>query len=346
MNWGKSTPLIAATGLLLAMLSGVAPALAKPPTFAPYHPAGRIAGGDGGWDYSVFDANAGRMYIARSDAISVADIAAGTITSLAPAQRGHQVLVLDQGRTVFETDGGTNQARFIDAHSGAVLAVVPVGDGPDAALFDHATGLLAVMNGGDGSISLIDPARRAVVGRIKVGGDLEYAVSDGGGTLYVNIEDGNAIARVDLVARKVLGRIALPGCKGPTGLALVGGSSRLITACANKVALVVDAGTGATLATLPIGEGPDAVLADEARGLVFVPCGGSGTLVELSILDRNHITEVGSIPTQVSARSGAIDPRTGRIYLPVARFGPPEPGKRHGALVPGSFALLVLAPGA
>lgn len=94
---------------------------------------------------------------------------------------------------------------------GAILAEIPVGIDPDAALFDHATGLLAVMNAGDGTISLIDPV---TMGQITVGGALEYAVTDGAGTLFVNIEDGNAITRVDLVSRKLLGRIALPGCEG------------------------------------------------------------------------------------------------------------------------------------
>jgi DNA-binding beta-propeller fold protein YncE len=325
---------------------GIAPAMASAPQPAPYHTVGAIAGTDGSWDFSALDASSGRLYIARGDAISVADLAGKTFTALAPAHRGHQVLVLDNGTTLFETNGGTNLARFIDAHSGAILAEIPVGTDPDAALFDHATGLVAVMNAGDGTISLIDPVKRVAVGQIKVGGSLEYAVADGAGTLFVNIEDGNAIARVDLLARKLLKRIALPGCEGPTGLALVGGSSRLITACANKVALVVNAATGATMATLPIGAGPDAVLADEARGLAFVPCGDSGTLVELSILDRNHISVVGTITTQTSARSGVIDRRDGRIYLPTAQFGPVAPGKKHGDMVPGSFALLILAPGA
>lgn len=333
--------LTGAACLASAMTSG--PGIARP---APYHAVGRIAGGNGGWDFSAFDVDSGRLYIARSDAISVADTASGMLTSLAPAQMAHQVLVLDHGSTILETDGGTNLVRFIDAHSGAILAQVPVGAKPDAAVFDYATGLVAVMNGGDGTISLIDPVKRVAVGQITVGGALEFAVVDGGGTLFVNIEDGNAIARVDLVARKVLARIVLPGCEGPTGLALVGGSSRLITACANKVALVVNAASGTTMATLPIGEGPDAVLADEARGLAFIPCGVTGTLVELSILDRDHIAVIGTIATQISARAGAIDPRSGRIYLPVAQFGPPEPGHKHGAMVPGSFAMMVLAPGA
>jgi DNA-binding beta-propeller fold protein YncE len=333
--------------MLMASVTLSSAATAKTPASAPYHQVGSIAGGDGGWDFSAFDAVGGKLYIARAEAVSVVDVASGKITdSLAPAKKGHQVLVLDQGRTILETDGSTNFARFIDAHTGAVEAQIATGAKPDAALLDPVTGLVAVMNESDGTITLIDPAKRTNVGQIAVGGDLEFAVADGKGGAFVNIEDQNAIARVDLITQKVTARIALPGCEGPTGLAAVSGGTRLITACANKVALVIDPANGALLATLPIGEGPDAVLVDEARGLAFVPCGGSGSLSEISIADPRHIAIIGTIPTQVSAHSGAIDPRDGRIYLPVAQFGAPAPGKKHGAMIPGSFAVLVFAPGA
>jgi DNA-binding beta-propeller fold protein YncE len=134
------------SGLWLASVAAITPAMAEPPAPAPYHAVGRIAGSDGGWDFSALDATSGRLYIARTDAVSVADIASGSITTLAPAHKGHQVLVLDHGATVFQTDGASGLARFIDAHSGAILAEIPVGTDPDAALFDYATGLVTVMN--------------------------------------------------------------------------------------------------------------------------------------------------------------------------------------------------------
>lgn len=133
--------------------------------------------------------------------------------------------------------------------------------------------------------------------------------------------------------------------RGPTGLALVGGRSRLITACANKVALVVNAASGAIMTSLPIEEGPDAVLVDAARGLAFVPCGKSGTLVELSILDRDHIAVVGTIVTQVSTLTGSIGPRNGRIYLPAPALGLLRQVTSTGRWSQAAFAVLVLASG-
>jgi hypothetical protein len=136
----------------------------------------------------------------------------------------------------------------------------------------------------------------------------------------------------------------MPGCTGPTGLASIAGGQRLISACANGVAVVVNAATGKVLANLPIGKDADAVIADEARGLAFIPCGGSGTLVALDIRKPEHVTIAQTIPTQIGAKTGALDPRDGRIYLPTATLAAPEAGAKRGKPVAGSFVILVVSP--
>lgn len=310
-----------------------------------YHIVDRIAGRDGGWDFATIDPTNGRLYIARTDAIERVDLASRSVTdSLAPARRAHQVIALDDGATLFETDGETGLARFMSSADGRVLGEIATGVKPDAAFLDPATGLIAVMNAGDGSVALVDPKTRALAGKIQVGGGLEYGVADGEGGAFINIEDGNSIARVDLKARRKTGMIALPGCEGPTGLALVANGTRLITACANGVALVVDARTGKTISTLPIGTDPDAVLVDAQRGLAFIPCGGTGTLIAVSIGDPARIVVAAVIPTQRGAKTGAIDPRNGRIYLPTATLAPAAPGAKRGQPIGGTFSILVLAP--
>ena len=327
----------------LAAACSIPCAQAAPAPHAAYRIVERIAGPDGGWDFATAD-GAGRVYIARSDAITRVDLAARKADVLAAARRAHQVLVLDGGATIFETDGESGAGRFVATADGKVLADVATGTKPDAAFLDPATGLIAVMNAGDGTVALIDPKSRALAGKVTVGGALEYGVADGQGGAFVNIEDGNAIARLDLKGRRRTGTIALPGCEGPTGLALVAQGTRLITACANGVALVIDAASGKTVATLTIGSDPDAVLVDEQRGLAFIPCGGSGTLVAIAIADPAKIAVAAVIPTQRGAKTGAIDPRDGHIYLPAAVAGPAVPGAKRGLPVPGSFAVLVLAP--
>ena len=312
-----------------------------------YRVTGSIAGADGGWDFAALDAAHGQLYIARSNAISVADLASGSpLRRLIEARRAHQVLVLDAGATLFATDGETGLGRFITAADGKQVAEVATGTKPDAALFDPVTGRIAVMNPGNDTVALIDPVARKLITSFKLAGGLEFAVADGKGGAFINLEDAGAIAHVDLAAARVLGHWALPGCTGPTGLALVAHGTRLISACANGVAVVVDAATGRLVSRLAIGRDPDAVLVDEARQLAFIPCGASGTLVALSLADPDHIAIAQTITTRIGAKTGALDPRTGRLYLPTATLSPPAPGAKRGKPVPGSFVVLVVAPDA
>ena len=318
---------------------------AAEPAPTPYHIVDRIAGPDGGWDFASIDPANGRLYIARTDTVERIDLGdRNVVDALAPARHAHSVLVLADGATVFETDGDTGQGRFVASADGKVLAEVVTGTKPDAAFLDPATGSIAVMNAGDGTVAVIDPISRKLTGKITVGGALEFGVPDQAGGAFINIEDRNEIARIDFKSRRRTGTIALPGCDGPTGLALVANGTRLIAACANRVALVVDARTGKTIATLPIGDDPDAVLVDTQRGLAFIPCGGTGTLIAISIADPANIAVVSVIPTQRGAKTGAIDPRDGRIYLPTATLASGAPGAKRGKAVPGTFTVLVLAP--
>jgi hypothetical protein len=48
-----------------------------------------------------------------------------------------------------------------------------------------------------------------------------------------------------------------------------------------------------------------------------------------------------TVPTAKGARTGAIDPETGKVYLPTAEFEPGKTGERPVAK-PGAFRILVL----
>jgi len=326
----------------LALASWSSAAMAEPTST--YSLIDRVSGADGGWDFASFDAVRGRVYVARTNAVMALDVATNKVTpQLAPANGGHQVLAVNNGAEVLETDGKTNLARFIDANSGAVLAEVATGKKPDAALIDPATGLLVVMNPGDGSVSLIDPVKHMLVGSITVGGSLEVGVADGKGLVYVNIEDKNEIAILDIRQRSVVGHIALTGCDGPTGLAFVAGGTRLLSACANGAAVVSDPIARHALRTLAIAQKPDTVLYDVKRGLAFIPC-GEGYLMIVEAAAPNAIRVAGRVETVPSARTGALDPSTGKIYLPSAHFLPPVAPAKRGQAEPGSFAMLVVAP--
>jgi len=333
--------------LAVAALSLAAAALAGAVSAAPsYSVTDHLKGaGDGGWDYASFDPVHGRVFISRAGGVTVVDVAtkAVSVLTIPGVGRMHESLPLDHGRLLLVTDGNANAAHLIDAGTGVSVADISTGQKPDAAAFDPATGLALVMNGHSGTVSLIDPAARKAVGDITVGGSLEFAAADGRGKVFVNIEDQNQIAVIDTKARALAGHYALPGCTSPGGIAYAANAGVLIVACQNKVAKVLNAADGHDLGTLTIGAGPDSVFYDPARHLAFIPCGRDGVLEVIAVRGPHDVAVVQTAPTELGARTGAVDPATGAIYLPTAKYERAANGLP--SIVPGTFEVVVVTPG-
>jgi DNA-binding beta-propeller fold protein YncE len=308
-----------------------------------YHVSGHIAGPDGRWDYASFDPASHRVYVAKGDAVMMVEIDSAKVTPVfAAASRSHQVLPLP-GDRLLVTNGGNDTAVFLDAKTGKTLGSVSTGKGPDAAIYDPKSGLAFVMAHAGGQVTFIDVATMQVAANVVVGGKaMEYGAVDDKGRLWVNDEDLGEITAIDIATRKVLGHHKMAGCEGPTGLAYAPAADRLVASC-DKVAAVIDPATGTMVDKLTVGDGPDAVIYDPARKRLFVTAGESG---ELDVIDASHakLKVVQVVKTQVSARTGTVDPGTGKIYLPAAKLGAPaKPGGR-GQPIPGTFELTVVAP--
>jgi DNA-binding beta-propeller fold protein YncE len=312
-----------------------------------YSVSGRITGPDGGWDYSSFDPVHRRLYVSRANGVTAVDVDTRTVTAqLTAVGKAHESLPLAQGSMLLVTDSVANSAHLVDALTGAAIADVPTGQKPDGAVFDPSTGLALVMNGKSGDVTLIAPAAHKAVGDVMLGGALESAAADGAGRVFVNIEDQNRIAVIDVAKRAVVARYPLAGCDAPGGLAYAPEAGLLIAACQNNVAKVVAAADGHEVATLAIGAGPDAVIYDPARRLAFIPCGRAGKLYVIAVRGPRDVGVAQTLATRIGARSGAVDPKTGAVYLPTASFDPPATAGGRPTPRPGTFEILVVTPAA
>lgn len=305
-----------------------------------YRVLDRIAGPDGGWDFLRVDPAHNRLLVTRGTSVMAVDLASGTVEAgLAPGKRLHDALPVNGGAELLVTNGASNSAVFADARTGAPGVAVPTGANPDALVYDPHSRLVLVMDHTGGEVILVDPARHRAVGTIPVGeGGLEAAAADGEGRVFVNVEARNEIAVIDVARRKVVARYALPGCEGPTGLAYAPRQRWLIAACDGATA-VVEARTGKPVRTLKTGQEADGVAYDAARELAFVP-GREGSLSIISLKGgRPVLAQV--LKTDPGVRTLALDPRTGRVYLPAATFAAAKAGEKP-APVPGSFHVLVV----
>jgi DNA-binding beta-propeller fold protein YncE len=324
------------------LLAAVAAPIVASAQAASYSVVDRFPGPDDGYDYISVDSATQRVFVGRNTGVMTIDLATRKVTPGFVAGQGVAAVQIISGTDLMlSTNGASNTATLFDRNTGKVKASIATGTDPDGALYDEKTGLAFVMNGESGDVTFIDIAKAAAVGSVKVGGTLEAAAVDAKGRLYVNIEDTAEIAVIDVTSRKVLERYALPGCEEPTGLAYDAVSNLLVSACANGKAKLIDAAKGADRGTVDTGEDADGAIFDVTRRLVYIPC-GDGKLSIFRLERDGHAGAVTNVKTTAGARTAALDPKSGRIYLPAAEYKKGTDGKSKR--VPGTFQVLVVAP--
>jgi len=307
-------------------------------------------GGDGGWDYLTLDAATHRLYIARATRVMVVDATNGKLLGELPDTPGvHGVALVPESGRGFVSSGRDNSVTVFDLKTLKALGKVKVGQNPDAILYDPALHRVFVFNGKSHDASVIDPAKQEVVATIPLDGKPEFAVADGAGRIYVNIEDKAQLVAIDGRKAEVVARWSLAPCEEPTGLALDKANHRLFSGCSNKVMTVVDAESGKLVTTLPIGDGVDGVAFDPQKHLAFSSNGQDGTLTVIRQETPDRYSVAKTIPTAKGARTLTLDPETHKVYLVTARFGAtPAPTaaqpRPRPALEPNSFELLVVTP--
>ncbi|HEY1755978.1 MAG TPA: hypothetical protein VGG72_11320 [Bryobacteraceae bacterium] len=319
-------------------------------------------GGAGGFDYIYADADGRRLYIPRRG--NPARVTVFNLDTLEPV--GEIPNVSAAGAAVSTKSGhGFATSRPVamwDTKTMMPIKTIDVQGGPDGILYDAFNDHVYILSHSAPNATVINAADGAVLGTIDLGGAPEQAASDGKGHIYVDIEDKANIAVVDAKTMTVTAHYDLAG-KGGTcaGLALDAKNNILFAACRNPQTMVIlNAGDGKILETLPIGQGTD--------GAVFNPntmeafsSQGDGTLTIVKENSPTSFVVEQNLPVMTGAKTLTLDSKTNRIFLmsveyeaPAATPAPtpaPAPaaggrggrggrGGGRGAQVPDSFTII------
>lgn len=335
-------PLVLALGFILPVAAFAA---ASNYTVVQRHAIGQ----SGGWDYLTYSADGHRLYVGRSDRVLVLDADNGKIVATIHGTDGvHGIALVPKLGRGYTSNGRADTLTEFDLATSKVLRTIPVdGKNPDALIYDSASKHLFAFDGRSNEASVVDPAAGKLIAKIPLSGKPEFAASDGAGNVYVNIEDTAQLARIDSATNKVTALWKLADCEEPSGLAIDVAHHRLFSVCQNRNMAVTDAQSGKSVASVAIGEGPDAAGFDPTRNLVYSSNGHDGTLTVAHEDDPDHYSVIANVPTQESARTMALDTDGNRIFTVAAKFGPrPAPTKTNPhpwpAVVEGSFTVLVV----
>jgi DNA-binding beta-propeller fold protein YncE len=305
----------------------------------------RISASAALWDYASVDPESRTLFIGRIGGIMAVNLDSREVTpTLLVSELVHGVVPIPNTGLAAATNGSANAVSIFEVKTGRVVATIPAGKNPDAIVVEPKSGLIVAANADSRDLTLIDAKERAAVATIKLPGKPEFMAVDGQGLLFSNIEDRSEIAVMDMGNRKIVRRVRLAGCVSPTGLGYDAPSGLLISSCQNGVVKFIDSKTYREAGSFKVGAGPDAVMVDSVRRLAFVPSGDSGTLTIFALRSATDITAQQTLVTQVGTRTGAVDPRTGAVYLPAAKLKPPAQPDAWPSVVEGTFAILVVVP--
>jgi DNA-binding beta-propeller fold protein YncE len=315
-----------------------------------YKTSGTIQiGGTGGWDYLTADSQNRKLYVSHGSEVVVVDLDSEKITGRVTGMAGiHGIAIADDLNRGFISDGRNNEVVVFDLNDLSVKGKIKAGTNPDGIVFDTPSKRVFAFNGRSHDATVIDATPATAAGTIKLDGKPEFPVSDGKGSVYVNIEDKSEIQKIDSSSLKVMATWSVSPCESPSGQAIDVASRRLFSVCDNKMMVVVDADSGKVVATPAIGEGPDAAGFDPATKLAFSSNGEDGTLTVIQEKRKDVFSVAQTVTTAKGARTMTLDEKTNKIYLSTADFGPAPAATAHNprprpTIQPGSFRLLVVS---
>ena len=311
----KTLPLLIFT-LLLSLLA------ASAQTAGGYHVIKKIPiPGEGSWDYLTVDESARRLYVSHGTQVEVLDVDSGAIVGkIANTPGVHGIAIAPELGRGFVSNGQSSTVTIFDLKTLNTISQVPTGKKPDAIIYDPATSRVFAFNGGSNSATAIQAADGKVAGTIDLGGGPEFAVADGSGYVYDNLEDESLVLKINSRSLKVEQRWPTAPCASPSSIAIDRPNRRLFIGCRSKVMAVVNADTGQVITTLPIGDHVDATAFDPDSRLIF-NSNGEGTITVIHQDSPDKYSVIESVKTLPRAKTMALDPKTHQLFLSTAEAG-------------------------
>jgi DNA-binding beta-propeller fold protein YncE len=345
------------SALLASMLLFVSAAVAASTVAAPTAPSGFHIedqwniGGTGGWGFLAVDPAAHRLFIPRTDHISVLDTNTGKVLNEIAGMVNLRGLALDDsgkyGYATDVTDGTAGFVRVFDRASFKLVASIPTGPIPFAIVFDPASRLVFGFSSRGHSVDVIDASTNQIVSTIHLAGRPGSAVGDGKGGIFVALPAEGMIQRVDATSHKVTASWPLAPCTGPSGLAIDAQHNQLFTTCEDHKLVSVNATSGQIEV---IGDGME-----NAGDLDFDPrlnmlflADPEGSLIVFRRESPLHYTKLPSIKTESGARTMVVDHENGKAYLVTSKYGlnsgnVSEELRYRPTPIPGTFSVLVVS---
>src|SRR5690348_7628348 len=149
------------------------------------------------FDYITVDSAARRVYLSHGTEIKILDADSGAVIgNITGLKQDHGVAVASEFGRGFISDGAQGKVIIFDLQTFKVTGEAKADKDADCAIYDPFSKRVFVMDGDSHNSTVIDAKSGRVVGTIDLGGGPEFAVADGKGTVFVNLEDKNELVAI------------------------------------------------------------------------------------------------------------------------------------------------------
>jgi YVTN family beta-propeller protein len=303
--------------------------------------------GDNGWDYLSVDETSGRLFVSHGNTVQVVDTKEGKMIGEIPDQKGvHGIALATDFRKGYISNGRDSSVTIFELSTLKSIGKINVNaKNPDAILYDSFSHCVFTFNGGSSSATVIDVKTDKVINSIPLIGKPEFAVSDGSGKIYVNIEDKSKLCVINTSKMNVENEWSLSPGEEPSGLAFDKKQSILFSVCDNNKMVVMNSTNGKAITTLKIGSHVDGAAFDPGLKRAY-SSNGDGTLTVVQEDEKGNFSVLENVVTERGARTIAVDPVTHHIFLPTADYEKQDAseGNKRPAVKPGTFRVLEFEP--
>jgi DNA-binding beta-propeller fold protein YncE len=162
-----------------------------------------------------------------------------------------------------------------DLKSNALLGTIPAMPDSDGIIYDKTMNRVLAVSGEGSALMVVDPSVDSKHGNVEqtidLGGKPEFLAADDHGEAYVNLEDKDVVAVVDLRENKVTDRWPVAPGGQPVGVAMDKKKRLLFIGCRKPQKIIImNANEGKVVSDLFIGAGVDATKFDGKQA--FASC--------------------------------------------------------------------------
>jgi DNA-binding beta-propeller fold protein YncE len=286
-----------------------------------------LEGVEGRIDHLGLDAKGKRLFVAAlgNDTVEVVDLAAGKVTQhIRNLGTPQGIGFAPESNRLAVANDKDGSCRLYDGTSLQQTATIGLKDDADNVRYEAVSHRFWV-GYGDGGLAAIDPESGKRVADVKLDAHPEsFQLETRGKRIFVNVPNAGYIAVVDRETRTVIEKFPLKEAVANFPMALDEADHRLFVGCRNPAKLLVlDTGTGKTVATLDIVGDTDDLFYDAANKRIYVS-GGEGRVTVINQASADIYNVAGQVTTAPGARTSFFVPETRMLYVAVPHRGAQE----------------------